>query len=351
MSSAARSPGSLTNRYVELDALRGVAIGAVLLSHYFALYDTNFHSPVHATIGFSRGFYGVQLFFMISGFVILLTARSASRPRDFVIARATRLYPTYWVCLTISWLLVTLTDFGPLYRSPEQIAINYTMLQRMLGVRDVDGVYWSLSVELIFYGLVFVVLSWKKSISDDSVARLMIAWCTVSFGIALATWAAPSHALQLAAIATGAQYAPLFGVGMFGLLGRTRGHLGWGSAACVAAAGVITYLFSGTEAAIIVGALSLAFLFVVMKESVPLLRWRPLVFVGQISYPLYLLHQNVGYWLIDHFVDYVPRDLASVLAIPIALALAWLVHISIETRVSKQIRRALTTWLTRKVVA
>lgn len=51
------------------------------------------------------GYLGVELFFMISGFVILMTASNNSLKR-FFISRAVRLYPAFWVCCTITFLLI-----------------------------------------------------------------------------------------------------------------------------------------------------------------------------------------------------------------------------------------------------
>lgn len=342
LGSASLLPLDSSGRYVELDGLRGLAVSGVVLYHYFYLYDVYFSSPVPATVGFSYGFMGVQLFFMISGFVILLTARKSARPRDFVIARGTRLYPTYWLCLTISWVLVAVTAFGPLMRSRAEIAINYTMIQRLIRVREVDGAYWSLSVELIFYGLVFALLLLIGRLDDRAVVWLISGWCAVSLVVAAVAHQHPQSGLMHAVtIATAAQYAPLFGVGMFGLLSRDRGGLHLGALACTALAGVVTFLYDGPlDAAILVG-LALLFTGVVTRPSVGLLRWRPLVFIGEISYPLYLLHQNLGYWLIDHLFPRIQRDLASIIAIVLVCCLAWLVHVSVETRLSRQLRRLL----------
>lgn len=333
------SPG----RHRELDGLRGIAVSAVLLRHYFYVYDVYFDTGVTTAVRFSRGFYGVHLFFMISGFVILLTARRATRPRDFVIARGTRLYPTYWACLTISWVLIALSGFTYLARSGSEIAVNYSMLQRLLRVREVDGAYWSLSVELVFYGLIFLVLLVRRGVTDRDVARLMLGWCAISAAVGVGSHLNPDSSLWHAmSIATGAQYAPLFGIGMFGLLDRARGRIGLGSVTCLVMGGAVTFLYVGVEGAMIVGGLGILFLAVVLRPRVGFLRWRPLLFIGEISYPLYLIHQNVGYWVIHHLYPAVARDVASLAAIPVVILLAWGVHVSIETTVSRRARRWLT---------
>ncbi|MCU0650139.1 MAG: hypothetical protein MUF00_19285, partial [Gemmatimonadaceae bacterium] len=77
--------------------------------------------------GAKYGYLGVELFFMISGFVILMTAANGS-VRDFVISRAVRLYPAFWVCCTATFL-VTMFIGEPRYSaSLEQYIVNMTML-------------------------------------------------------------------------------------------------------------------------------------------------------------------------------------------------------------------------------
>ena len=85
-----RVPGP---RFRELDGLRGIAALAVVFSHYAAQHNSHFPEDPPPFHGFEWGAAGVQLFFIISGFVIFMSARRANRPSDFAISRAARLYP------------------------------------------------------------------------------------------------------------------------------------------------------------------------------------------------------------------------------------------------------------------
>ena len=153
---ATHEGAATSGRFRELDGLRGIAAFAVLLSHYTWEFDVIFpgHTPFPASL--PLGALGVSLFFMISGFVILMTAERKPQPTRFAQARAVRLYPTYWACLTITILVVYLSGTSALFRTPGELAVNYTMLQSFVGVRSIDGAYWSLSREIIFYGIIFV---------------------------------------------------------------------------------------------------------------------------------------------------------------------------------------------------
>jgi len=84
------------------------------------------------------GMFGVQLFFMISGFVILMSAQSADKSGDFAISRVTRLYPAYWVALILSLVvsLVFTVPHEPMTWTDR--LLNFSKVQRWFVVPNVD---------------------------------------------------------------------------------------------------------------------------------------------------------------------------------------------------------------------
>ena len=134
----------MQGRFKELDLLRGIAALAVVLYHYTGHAVKYYRFPFH----FSIGSYGVPLFFTISGFVIFWTLEKCVTIRDFAVSRFIRLYPTYWAALGLLFVATLLSGEQPWLRA---YAVNATMLQAFVGVDHLDIVYWSLSVELMFY--------------------------------------------------------------------------------------------------------------------------------------------------------------------------------------------------------
>ena len=104
------------------------------------------------------GYLGVDLFFLISGFVILVSSDGKS-PRQFVISRIVRLYPTYWCCLTVTFLAILLFGRRMFHCRAGQYLANLTMLHSFAGIESMDGVYWSLAVEMKFYLLIFLLVA------------------------------------------------------------------------------------------------------------------------------------------------------------------------------------------------
>ena len=96
-----------SDRLVEIDALRGVAALAVVLFHYTTRFTELFKPGTLPTISFPGGHYGVNLFFIISGFVIFMTLEKTARPLDFVVSRFSRLFPAYWAAIFLTFFHLT----------------------------------------------------------------------------------------------------------------------------------------------------------------------------------------------------------------------------------------------------
>jgi len=148
-------------RINEVDLLRFLAALSVVFFHYcFRGYaaDEMTTMPLNQFASPSKyGYLGVDLFFIISGFVILMSATSGSAKR-FIVSRMVRLYPAFWACCTVTFLF-TLIIGGERYGATiNQYIVNMSMLSDFVGVKAIDGAYWSLFVEMKFYFLVVLVL-------------------------------------------------------------------------------------------------------------------------------------------------------------------------------------------------
>jgi len=153
-----------------LDALRGVAAMMVAYLHY----SRYFLKQGLVTEGFEfelfyffnnyvdLGKVGVIVFFAISGMVIPFSLlRTSNHPvRHFVISRFSRLYPVYWCSIPAGVFAYWFLQGDDVALST--VLFNVSMLQQFFLVENVMGLYWTLQVELIFYGLCVVIflLGW-----------------------------------------------------------------------------------------------------------------------------------------------------------------------------------------------
>ncbi|MBO9710098.1 MAG: acyltransferase [Caulobacter sp.] len=157
----------------------------------------------------SVGWVGVEIFFVISGFVIAYSANGVS-PMRFAESRTLRLVPGGWVCALIAAGAIVATGVmalddlaGPLARS---LAFWPTGPW-------IDGVYWTLGVEIVFYALVFGILCLNQFARIEAVA---VALGVVS-ALAWSAWLMTRHPVlhnllagrlgQLTLLSNGCQFA------------------------------------------------------------------------------------------------------------------------------------------------
>ena len=140
-------------RLLFLDLIRFLAAMAVLIFHYKSKYietlpvDSELAAVIYSVTKF--GYLGVDLFLLVSGFVIFASAMNRT-PSQFLISRGTRIYPTFWVCASFTCLLILVYPDSFSSVSPLQYLANLTLFHEYLGVKGIDGVYWTLVVELKF---------------------------------------------------------------------------------------------------------------------------------------------------------------------------------------------------------
>jgi len=148
-----------TSRNPFLDYLRGLSALLVMLFHYTTRYDMLYGHASDYPLMISRGSFAVLMFFLLSGY---LTFKGLPKyaPKSFVRNRFFRLYPTYWLCLIITGSLI-LAFMPSLAVSGKDFLLNFTMLQMYLGADFVDGAYWTLACEVLFYVLILVVCLFK----------------------------------------------------------------------------------------------------------------------------------------------------------------------------------------------
>lgn len=140
------------NRYYILDPLRFLAAIAVVFYHY-SIYLNDY--PLLDEV-FKYGYLGVNFFFLLSGFVIAMSAEGRSS-FSFLKSRAKRIYPTFIICLIFT-VLVLFFFKGSKFSFFEIIA-NATILNDYLGIKSIDGVYWTLHAEVKFYICIFLLLA------------------------------------------------------------------------------------------------------------------------------------------------------------------------------------------------
>lgn len=316
------------DRLTALDALRGLAALAVVLFHYIYWYNHLYGHAFTPWPVFEAGRYGVHLFFMLSGFVIFMTLERTPAANRFALARAFRLLPALWTAIAVTFL--TVHWLGPDDRAVGfgTALLNTTLLHEYLGFAHVDGAYWSLVIEATFYLWIALL---QYGIRDWPRIRLLLwVWVAISYAAVL-TWKTIPESLEfILKDLLFARYAPLFISGMLiyrwyrhgrptraeqGLLALSIGH-------CL--------LAYKTPFNLVVLA-SYGIFVLAITGYLNRLACTPLLWLGRLSYSLYLVHQNIGYGIISAaYRAGLPSWAGIVLALATAFAVAILVHYAVE---------------------
>lgn len=330
-----------SGRFLELDILRGLAAFSVLCFHYTSKFTASFSPPTPPLFKFSLGFYGVGLFFMISGFVILMTLEKTERPLDFIISRFSRLYPCYWAAIILTFTIVSIFHLPGRETSLSQAVINMSMLQDWFGIKEVDGAYWTLAIELSFYLLMFLLFVTKKLKHIESFS---LAWLILMVYNNKLLWLTHLHIPNWIRITHLLNYGNLFIAGIFFYNLKTKGNT-WYRHAGLALCLIVQYIirFNMVEPLVIASFFFIFYLFVLEKMA-----WiinRPMIFLGSISYSLYLIHQYIGYVIIRYLYSIHANALLRFIVPTIcSLLIATVISYAVEKPAMFYIRQRYKIW-------
>ena len=340
-------------RFPLLDLARIVAALAVVFFHWCFLFGVDAPAtqlrPWPEFYAWSKyGHLGVQLFFMISGFLVLQTAYSKT-VATFIRARAVRLYPAFVACCTLSYLLISLIPNEP--HSVLTLLYNLTMLNGVVdpfrGVAPtyIDGSYWTLALEWKFYVLIALLIATRQL---SRVERCLWLWLVAS----CVYFIYPSAWLELLCLTPWNAY---FVGGAAFFRGRTQG---WTVSRCALVFGALIFgaLQAGRQSEELAAMYNVEFdkfvsvawiaaffaLFFLLTN--PATRFnrsaiRLLTLAGALSYPIYLLHLRLGAAAVRAFWTPGDRFLLLVAMLAALMLAAYVVHRFVERPVWRVLHR------------
>ncbi len=340
-------------RFPLLDVTRIVAAFAVVLFHWGFLYGvenpaTGNH-PWPILYPWSQyGYLGVQLFFMISGFLVLQSAYSKS-VGGFVRARLVRLYPAYIACCTLTYVVIATIPDEP--KSFVTFLNNLTMFNGVVASFTgtdpdyLDGSYWTLVFEWKFYVLVALAVAGRQLVHIE---RLLWIWLALTVG----NYLHPTSLVELIAVAPWSSYF------IAGCVFFRVANLGWNpsragltviSFACALVQAALEAerltVMHGTEFHRAICMASVAAFFALFLLLPKTNRWTILraskwpALLGALSYPIYLLHLRLGASAVRAFWAPETRTIVLVAMLCVLVAVAYAVHRLVERPIWRLFRR------------
>lgn len=337
-------------RVESLDLLRAIAVLAVLAFHYSfrgASPDQSFTGlSLPALAPYAKyGCFGVKLFFVISGFVIAYSAEQRTAI-EFGIARIARIYPGFIVCMTVTFL-ATLAFGAPRFQATlTQWLANSVIAAPALRQPFMDGAYWSLVYEMIFYAWIAALLSvgWLRRRVDV----VIIVW----MAIAVVNHEVRSSVLQRVFLT---DQSGFFAAGL-AIYEMYCGRRDAAIKLLLALAAVIAIgqsldvaQWSRSHLQIpyddrIAAGLSLAAIAAVgialYARRLPIPA-NIVIAIGGITYPLYLLHQHIGYMIFNRLNGTMPPWLIVTMTAAAMVLLAWMIWRYVERPGQRILKRLL----------
>jgi len=348
----------MQQRIKNLDGLRGLAILMVVGYHAFSHFWPQLNnSPLYADFFlFKYGYLGVELFFLISGYVIYMSLERSNTLGGFAYRRWLRLFPAMLLAtifFTLTWPILTpdrpATTPTFLNALPGLLFIENDWISAILGqkIGKLDGVFWTLFVEVKFYAIFSLLYFATKRYAIYALASLFL----FAFALKTLTFAHISlpgmQAMTFISDALSFKHFGWFAAGAF-----LHTHIKYnskrmlGAALALALSSCLT-LGASNHKDVMLGGLIISAIFftsMLIPAMAKLLANRFLVFYGFVSYPLYLIHDSTTVAIGLKFNKVWPGSTVIGLMCGVVLmtALAWIIAKYIEPALKRSISNLLT---------
>ena len=294
--------GSGRERFVFVDALRGIA-ALMVLSHHL-LHNTHLEDTIRSILPgwlcavFIFNMRGVEIFFVISGFVI---AHSLTKVEpsiwgagNFIVRRQLRLDPPYWAIMALTLADLAIENRIPSIvqrplplPSPGELVANALYLQNILRTSRLIGVAWTLCLEIQFY-LIFILAHIIGR--SNAQGRGGASFTTVAIVVGLGILSLFNTGGQTSRVIYFVPFWSYFSAGILCYWAYRKYVPGWTFFAFLAAFGVAMAWYRSSF--MLVGFITVLALYVA-GERQQLSHWlsnKPIQYFGKISYSLYLVH-------------------------------------------------------------
>ena len=334
-------------RIVALDLIRFFAALSVVLYHYMARPESDAF-PVSSQV-MQYGYLGVPLFFIVSGYVIALSANNRTA-WQFGVSRFVRLYPALWVGVLFS--VLTLTVFTESRFSLPQVLANFTLLNDYLGFSDVDGVYWTLKAELKFYACIFLLLAFGLFQKHH---YWLSAWLVLT-----ALHTAIGQPFFMGWFIS-PEYSSFFIAGVACFLMQSAGVTPFNLGVFLTALVISSFrafeqapLFMeknpGTleqTISMVIVWLFFGFFFLLSTGRINLRESKTILTLGALTYPLYLIHNLAGKAVIDRYTGAFSERTMVLIVLGLMLVIAYLIHVGVEKPLASPLKEFLLAKLSR----
>lgn len=325
--------------YPGLDLIRGLSAIFIMLYHYTTRYNDNpitYGGKTDWIIDIPWGCASVTTFFILSGFLAskyILNDESGDGWK-FLEHRIIRLFPTLTICMLLTFIITNLF-FKHAAGNLKDLLFSLTLNPQLFGAKYIDGAYWTLRVEFMFYIFISFLMCLHvryKRLCICSLCLLAILLhpmnCLCGYNVVVKGLIYIVNPSWVSSFMTG--------ISIFFL---TRNYKDYFFQVILLLSFISEFLWQDTYHNIFFIATCL-FVIITIRYDVDILYKmrlsKLLMWYGKISYPLYLIHQLIGFTII-YYLQIYGYSSTWFIAVPIAVSsfLGWLIHVYVELPSSK----------------
>lgn len=317
--------------------LRLIAVLGVIFYHFGFWGPASNGIPEVAIPGlawFSKyGFLGVPIFFIISGFVIAYSAEGRTFT-GFAIARFSRIYPTFVFCMTLTFLAIVVLGRPHFDATVSQFLANLFIAAPALGQPYMDAAYWSLVIEVVFYAWVAVLIA--AGFFPRRIEAIILIWLAITFANELTldlpvvekVFMADDSGFFAVGLLIYEHFRGRRGARLYGLLALSIGTAVFQALHKLPKLHHLTGGMFDDGVVVTICLVSVAVIFLATRIRRVPLPAALLLGAGGLTYPLYLLHMQMGYVLWTNIGE--PTPFHVVLIVSGISLLSWAVWRYVE---------------------
>lgn len=373
------------NRIKILDSFRCIGILTVMVDHYTSTFTKTNTVKIFPHIAqslypygdkyktyFQNGGFGFKLFFIISGFVIYMTLNRSESFNEFLKKRFLRIFPLLLICSIITFSLPYILDANCKYLMFHRPLLNFfpsltftdlwvwnkvfNVHSKADSIEYIDNVYWTLGNEMKFY----IYTSTAYFIFRNNFFKMWLYFALSIMCIYICSKHFDSsrfffYMTNLFETTFFAKYVIYFTLGIFFYRIYEKlpvSRFEYTLILLCLTISTLNFMSNGERLALVFHCILFG-AFIYKPTYLTLLTSKPMLFIGTISYPLYLIHQNIGVLSINYLADTLRPNCPEVLIIPVIILmilLAYLLHVYVELPIATFVREKFNVQTKSKIV-